>query len=226
MYSSVTFTRRSNSFSSKSLYIIRYNIKNITTRIMAANSSDTVNIAAYVTLDKEEFRHTLSFIVQDEYHLKKLTVGAYNINVLDTRLLDGLLEKRCYTIVCGNYNVIYNFTQEKTLRVILFNASPIVLKKHSCIFKIVVPSNKMREPSPQPCRILQENDENDSDEPQAVSHGDSNADSGSRSEEDDDAADGADGADGAGGAGGAAIDSEDELPAPSKKQRLDDVESN
>nr|ANS70976.1 telokin-like protein [Lymantria dispar multiple nucleopolyhedrovirus] len=106
---------------------------------MAANNSDTVNIAAYVTLDKEEFKHTLSFIVQDEYHLKKLTVGAYNINVLDTRLLDGLAEKICFAIVCGNYNVIYNFTQEKSLRVILFNASPVVLKKHSCIFKIVVP---------------------------------------------------------------------------------------
>ncbi|ADD73795.1 telokin-like protein [Lymantria xylina nucleopolyhedrovirus] len=188
---------------------------------MAANSSDTVNIAAYVTLDKEEFRHTLSFIVQDEYHLKKLTVGAYNINVLDTQLLDGLLKKRCYTIVCGNYNVIYNFTEEKKLRVMLFNASPIVLKKHSCIFKIVVPSNKTRAPSPQPSPISKkdDDDENDPDELLTVSRGNSNADSGSRSEEeDDDAAEG--------GAGATAADSEDDLPAPFKKQRLDDVESN
>ncbi|UOQ18863.1 TLP-20 [Olene mendosa nucleopolyhedrovirus] len=188
---------------------------------MAANSSDTVNIAAYVTLDKEEFRDTLSFIVQDEYHLKKLTVGAYNINVLDTRLLDGLLKKRCYTIVCGNYNVIYNFTEENALRVMLFNASPIVLKKHSCIFKIVVPSNKTRAPSPKPSRISKKDDEeNDSDEPGAVLHGDSNSDSGERNDEDDDAAGDGDGA-------GAAVDSEDDdLPAPFKKQRLDDVESN
>ncbi|QWO71618.1 AC82-like protein [Orgyia pseudotsugata single capsid nuclopolyhedrovirus] len=106
---------------------------------MATSNSGTVDIAVYTTLDKDGNKNILSFIVQDEYHLKKLAVGAYSLNILDTQLLNDLSERNCSTISCGNFVICHNFTEEKTkaLNAILFNTKPTVLKKGVCIFKIV-----------------------------------------------------------------------------------------
>nr|AGE61789.1 hypothetical protein [Chrysodeixis chalcites nucleopolyhedrovirus] len=113
---------------------------------MATNNSGTVDIAVYVTLDKENDENILSFIVQDEYHLKKLAVGAYNLNILDTQLLAKLIQNqsRSSTIVGGDYVVVYNFNMSNNLNVILFNIKPTILKKGACIFKIVY-TDKMTE---------------------------------------------------------------------------------
>ncbi|QEI03676.1 hypothetical protein [Rachiplusia nu nucleopolyhedrovirus] len=138
MYSVMTFNRFSNSRSSYSVYIDKYIIENITIKKMATNSSGTVDISVYVTLDKEEDKNILSFIVQDEYHLKKLAVGAYNINILETQIISKFYDYKQHSIVaCGDYVVLYNFNLYKNLNVILFNIKPIVLKKGGCIFKII-----------------------------------------------------------------------------------------
>lgn len=106
---------------------------------MATNNSGTVNIAVYVTLDKEKDKSVLSFIVQDEYHLKKLAVGAYNLNILDTQHLKSIPFSTAIlnTIACGDYVVCHNFTEHSHLNAILFNTKPTILKKGSSIFKIV-----------------------------------------------------------------------------------------
>ncbi|AXU41681.1 TLP20 [Spodoptera eridania nucleopolyhedrovirus] len=105
---------------------------------MATNNSGTVDISVHVTLDKEAKRNVLSFIVREEYHLKKLAVGAYNLNILDTQLLNSLAQHKCNTVACGDYVVVYNFVENSNrINVILFNIKPTVLKKGNCIFKIV-----------------------------------------------------------------------------------------
>ncbi|QEI03458.1 hypothetical protein [Spodoptera cosmioides nucleopolyhedrovirus] len=109
---------------------------------MATNNSGTIDISVHVTLDKEAKRNVLSFIVREEYHLKKLAVGAYNINILDTQLLNSLPQHRCNTIACGDYVVVYNFVDNSNrINVILFNIKPTILKKGNCIFKIVYEDN-------------------------------------------------------------------------------------
>ncbi|QYC92694.1 TELOKIN-like protein-20 [Trabala vishnou gigantina nucleopolyhedrovirus] len=115
---------------------------------MATNNSGTVNIAVYAIIDKQSDKNILSFIVQDEYHLKKLAVGAYSLNILDTRLLDDLHEKNCVTISCGDYVICHNFNENSCgaiagLNVILFNTKPTILKKGNCIFKIVYCNNSI-----------------------------------------------------------------------------------
>ncbi|AHH82654.1 TLP-20 [Buzura suppressaria nucleopolyhedrovirus] len=112
---------------------------------MTANNSGTVNILVYATLDQQDDDNILSFIVQDEYHLKKLAIGAYSLNILDTRLLNNLWRYHCATISCGNYVICHNFTEDGNLNVILFNTRPTILKKGVCIFKIIYsipPNNK------------------------------------------------------------------------------------
>ncbi|AYN45031.1 se71 [Alphabaculovirus alterspexiguae] len=107
---------------------------------MATNNSGTIDISVHVTLDKEANKNVLSFIVREEYHLKKLAVGAYNINILDTQLLNNLSSKKtCTTVACGDYVIVYNFVENITnkINVILFNIKPTILKKGNCIFKIV-----------------------------------------------------------------------------------------
>lgn len=104
---------------------------------MTASNSGTVNISVYVTLDQQDNDNILSFIVQDEYHLKKLAIGAYSLNILDTQLLNNLWRQHCVTISCGDYVICHNFTERRNLNVILFNTRPTILKKGNCIFKIV-----------------------------------------------------------------------------------------
>ncbi len=122
---------------------------------MANNSSGTVDISVYVTLDKEDDRNILSFIVQDEYHLKKLAVGAYNLNILDTQIISRFYESTQHIVVaCGDYVVVFNFNQYKNLNVILFNIKPTVLKKSNCIFKIIFfNTDKMNNIDTKPGRI-------------------------------------------------------------------------
>lgn len=105
---------------------------------MATSNSNTVDISVHVTLDKEANKNILSFIVREEYHLKKLAVGAYSLNILDTQLLNDLAQRACTTIACGDFVISYNFTENSNkINVILFNIKPTVLKKGGCIFKIV-----------------------------------------------------------------------------------------
>ncbi|WBB27222.1 AC82-like protein [Mythimna sequax nucleopolyhedrovirus] len=105
---------------------------------MATNNSNTVDISVHVTLDKEANKNILSFIVREEYHLKKLAVGAYSLNILDTQLLNDLAQRAGTTIACGDYVICFNFTENSNkINVILFNIKPTVLKKGGCIFKIV-----------------------------------------------------------------------------------------
>ncbi|ACH88616.1 Tlp-20 [Helicoverpa armigera multiple nucleopolyhedrovirus] len=105
---------------------------------MATNNSNTVDISVHVTLDKEANKNILSFIVREEYHLKKLAVGAYSLNILDTQLLNDLAQRAGTTVACGDYVICYNFTENSNkINVILFNIKPTVLKKGGCIFKIV-----------------------------------------------------------------------------------------
>jgi hypothetical protein len=101
---------------------------------MATNNN--VDIAVYVISDQKDNKNILSFIVQDEYHLKKLTVGAYNLNILETQLLSNLSSVHCNVIACGDYVVVFNVTDSNRLNAILFNAKPTILKKGSCLFKI------------------------------------------------------------------------------------------
>ncbi|ACI28796.1 agip95 [Agrotis ipsilon multiple nucleopolyhedrovirus] len=105
---------------------------------MATSNSGTVDISVHVTLDKEADKNVLSFIVREEYHLKKLAVGAYSLNILDTQLLNDLAQRACTTIACGNYVIVYNFTENSNkINVILFNIKPSILKKGNCIFKLI-----------------------------------------------------------------------------------------
>jgi Nucleopolyhedrovirus telokin-like protein-20 (TLP20) len=107
---------------------------------MATNNSGTIDISVYVTMDQTENENVLSFIVRDEYHLKKLAVGAYNLNILDTQLLRDINEHDIRLIACGDYVITYNFTEQKgKLNVILFNIKPLILKKENCIFKLIYP---------------------------------------------------------------------------------------
>jgi hypothetical protein len=104
---------------------------------MATNSSNTVDISVHVTIDKEANKNILSFIVREEYHLKKLAVGAYSLNILDTQLLNDLAKRTCTVTACGDYVIVYNFTENSNkINVILFNIKPSVLKKGGCIFKL------------------------------------------------------------------------------------------
>nr|WRQ96338.1 tlp [Mamestra configurata nucleopolyhedrovirus A]WRQ96507.1 tlp [Mamestra configurata nucleopolyhedrovirus A] len=105
---------------------------------MATNNSNTVDISVHVTLDKEANKNILSFIVREEYHLKKLAVGAYSLNILDTQLLNDLAQRAGTTVACGDYVICSNFTENSNkINVILFNIKPTVLKKGGCIFKII-----------------------------------------------------------------------------------------
>ncbi|ABI35748.1 Tlp-20 [Ectropis obliqua nucleopolyhedrovirus] len=124
--------------------MIRYIIKKITVKKMATDNNGTVSIAVYTIVDKENDYNILSFIVQDEYHLKKLAVGAYNLNILDTQLLNTLEESSYHVVVCGDFVITHNIVDRKyartpntKLNVILFNCKPVVLNKSDCIFKIV-----------------------------------------------------------------------------------------
>ncbi|AIU41309.1 tlp-20 [Sucra jujuba nucleopolyhedrovirus] len=113
---------------------------------MTDNSNGIVNIAVYTTLDKgEDGNNILSFIVQDEYHLKKLTIGAYNLNILPTQLLKDLRNHYCVTVSCGDYVITHNVNENGGLNVIMFNSKPLTLKRGACLFKILYreKSNKM-----------------------------------------------------------------------------------
>ncbi|AGR56826.1 tlp [Hemileuca sp. nucleopolyhedrovirus] len=144
MNSKRTCKRLLKSFSLKSLYIIKYIIKNNTLKKMATSNSGTVNIAVYVTLERKVDRNILSFIVQDEYHLKKLAVGAYSLNILHTQLLNNLIEYDCKVISCGDFVICHNYSEHNNgLNVILFNTKPTILKKESCIFKIIYPTTRL-----------------------------------------------------------------------------------
>lgn len=119
---------------------------------MATNNNGTVNIAVYVTHEKDNnLNNVLSFIVRDEYHLKKLAVGAYSLNILDSHHLkimhDAVKSANAtvQTVSCGDFVVVYNYTEmSKNLNAILFNVKPTVLKKDGVIFKVII-YNKMIE---------------------------------------------------------------------------------
>jgi Nucleopolyhedrovirus telokin-like protein-20 (TLP20) len=117
---------------------------------MATSNSNTVDISVHVTLDKEANKNILSFIVREEYHLKKLAVGAYSLNILDTQLLNDLAQRSCTITACGDYVIVYNFKENSNkINVILFNIRPSVLKKGGCIFKITY-SDALPQQTPSP----------------------------------------------------------------------------
>jgi Nucleopolyhedrovirus telokin-like protein-20 (TLP20) len=219
--------------------MIKYKIKNSTVKNMATNNNGTVNIAVYTTLDKEENKNILSFIVQDEYHLKKLPVGAYSLNILDTQLLNNLSEYVCSTISCGDYVVCHNFTEQfNKLSVILFNTKPTILKKNHCIFKIVYSTeqlnNKMTqgrlcENDAKQNRCCAGNDHGSVDETDATeSHFNDKNEPQQFHETDDDDDDGSESTDDFDGHSDEHIkrssDANEQLVPPFKKQRVDHAE--
>ncbi|AXU41526.1 TLP-20 [Alphabaculovirus altermyunipunctae] len=105
---------------------------------MATNNNATVDIAVYVSMDKNDRnRNVLSFIVQDECHLKKLAIGAYALKILDTKLLQSLEERKCNVLSGGDYVIVYNINGSNSINAILFNKNPIKLHKGMCLFKII-----------------------------------------------------------------------------------------
>jgi hypothetical protein len=200
---------------------------------MATNNSGTIDISVHVTLDKEAKRNVLSFIVREEYHLKKLAVGAYNITILDTQLLNNLPQHRCNTIACGDYVVVYNFVDNSNkINVILFNIKPTILKKGNCIFKIVYDDNAntvnansttdkmLAEPV-----AHQEQHANSQLFKSAFARGSDDSDNGSAISDDTDTDDDDDNNNGGGGSGGDNDGgSENQLSGvvPAKRQKLDD----
>ncbi|AAR28857.1 tlp-20 [Leucania separata nucleopolyhedrovirus] len=105
---------------------------------MATNNNATVDIAVYVSMDRnDEDRNVLSFIVQDECHLKKLAIGAYALKILDTKLLQSLGERKCIVVSGGDYVIVHNINEANGINAILFNKNPIKLHKGMCLFKII-----------------------------------------------------------------------------------------
>ncbi|AUA60303.1 TLP-20 [Operophtera brumata nucleopolyhedrovirus] len=105
---------------------------------MAINNTGTMDISVYVTQTIKENTTILSFSVQDEYHLKKLGVGAYPLTILETNLLKQI-NKFKYIIETSenNYNISLNFNSLGGINVLLFNRSPMTLKKDQCLFNII-----------------------------------------------------------------------------------------
>ncbi|QNV47815.1 telokin-like protein [Alphabaculovirus altersperidaniae] len=201
---------------------------------MATSNSGTIDISVHVTLDKESKRNVLSFIVREEYHLKKLAVGAYNINILDTQLLNSLSKHRCNTIACGDYVIVYNFVDNSNkINVILFNIKPTILKKGNCIFKIVYDDAVAHVGAAAPIATITTDKMMLDDEP--VQHQEQHVNSqlfksafGSHSDDDDDSSssddESSDGDNNAGAGAHQKTKSTDKLSSavPAKRQKLDD----
>ncbi|AKR17370.1 hypothetical protein [Urbanus proteus nucleopolyhedrovirus] len=99
-----------------------------------------MDIAVYVLGKKNnENVYELSFMLQDDYHLKKL--GAYGLLILPTQLIANMHNNRCDTVAYGDYIIVYNCTDTNSLNVILFNLKPCLLKKEQCLFKILITSH-------------------------------------------------------------------------------------
>ncbi|AAL01760.1 telokin-like protein-20 [Spodoptera litura nucleopolyhedrovirus] len=108
---------------------------------MTTNNNGTVDIAVDVNLTDENDKKVLSFIVQDECHLKKLAIGAYAINVIDSnKILNKLLNDNDHVlnkiVACGEFLIACNENESNGINAILFNKSCVTLKKGVCIFKI------------------------------------------------------------------------------------------
>ncbi|AKC91690.1 tlp [Lambdina fiscellaria nucleopolyhedrovirus] len=110
---------------------------------MATNNSGTDSIAVRVTVDKsnDNENSVLLFVVQDEYHLKKLTVGAYDIRVTNAQTLIELSRnptRNSLIVTCDDYVICHNFTETpNAINFLLLNKKPLILKKGKCMFKLV-----------------------------------------------------------------------------------------
>ncbi|AGE89928.1 telokin-like protein-20 [Spodoptera littoralis nucleopolyhedrovirus] len=108
---------------------------------MTTNNNGTVDIAVDVSLSDDNDKKVLSFIVQDECHLKKLAIGAYAINVIDSnKILNKLLNDGSHRldkiVACGEFLIACNENESNSINAILFNKNCVTLKKGVCIFKI------------------------------------------------------------------------------------------
>lgn len=105
---------------------------------MAINNTGTMDISVNVTQTIKENMTILSFSVQDEYHLKKLGVGAYPLTIFETNLIKQI-NKFKYIIETSenSYNISLNFNALGGINVLLFNRSPMMLKKDQCLFNII-----------------------------------------------------------------------------------------
>ncbi|ACF05354.1 telokin-like protein [Adoxophyes orana nucleopolyhedrovirus] len=121
---------------------------------MAHNSSGAIAyISVSVMLTRKKNENVLSFTVNDETHLKQLTCGAYHLKIVETPLLDPLINSYHYYApqVFGDYTVIYNVdANSRQVKMILFNITSTVFKRDSVIFQIVYPNYKMLTDSKSP----------------------------------------------------------------------------
>lgn len=80
----------------------------------------------------------LNFVIGDEYHLKKLGIGAHIIKVTTSPFLKRLHNEKYNVVSCGNYVILFNLTDKKEDDVvaILFNCLETKLCKNNVLFQI------------------------------------------------------------------------------------------
>ncbi|ANF29708.1 tlp20 [Catopsilia pomona nucleopolyhedrovirus] len=110
---------------------------------MANINNTTADIVVRVAFDSDSGKNdtvVLSFMIEDEYHLKKLSVGAYAIKVISSPHLKHLYKNHYYlsTISCGKYTILCNLVEngEYDINAIMFNHAETKLIKNDVLFKI------------------------------------------------------------------------------------------
>nr|AFS51950.1 DekiORF72 [Dendrolimus kikuchii nucleopolyhedrovirus] len=103
---------------------------------MASITSSTPDIVVNVEPADNDV-DVLNFIIGNEYHLKRLGIGAHAIKVISSPHLERLHRNHYCTISCGTYAILCNLVHgsEYDVETILFNRSETRLDKGGVLFK-------------------------------------------------------------------------------------------
>ncbi|AKN80976.1 TELOKIN-like protein [Lonomia obliqua multiple nucleopolyhedrovirus] len=104
---------------------------------MASSSNTTPDIVVNAVFD-EYNQNLLNFIIQDEYHLKKLGIGGHVVKVNSSDNLKHLYTNAFCIVTSKNYGILCNLLEDSKsdINVILFNCAISKLNKGDVLFRV------------------------------------------------------------------------------------------
>lgn len=105
---------------------------------MASINNTTPDIVVNAIRDADE-PDVINFVIENEYYLKKLSVGAHVVKVQSSPILHDLYYNCCSPpMSCDNYVILYNLTDNSQydIKVLLFNYAVEKLNKEKILFSI------------------------------------------------------------------------------------------
>lgn len=101
---------------------------------MANINNTTPDIIVNVIINKND-TNLLDFIIEDEYHLKKVSIGAHVIKINKSSEIKRLYDNHYSVISCGDYVILCNLTQDDNIKVLMFNCAENKLNKNDVLFQ-------------------------------------------------------------------------------------------